>query len=177
MRHIIAALFLIMAFQIKAQTINSEKSTVDFEVKNFKINTVEGKLSGLKGEVTFNINQIEKSSFNVQIPISTIDTDNSKRDEHLQGEDYFNAENHPYISFKSNQVGKNESGTILVKGSLSIKGITKEIELPFNYKQEGTQGILSTSFTIDRYDYKVGGDGGFSIGREVIIQVNCVLEY
>lgn len=157
------------------QSINLESSTISFEVSNFKFKTVEGSLSSMQGEASYSSEKVEKSSFNIKIPVKTINTGIAKRDEHLLGEDYFDAANHPSILFTSVRVVGNGS-EFKVVGQLTIKGISKEVELPFTKISEGGKTYLTTSFSIDRTDYKVGGNGGFSIGKEVKITVKCLIQ-
>ncbi|MDW7692641.1 YceI family protein [Flammeovirgaceae bacterium SG7u.111] len=58
-----------------AQTVDSEKSIVNFKIDNMKINTVEGTFSGMNGNVNFNTNNPANSTFDVRIDASTVNTD------------------------------------------------------------------------------------------------------
>ena len=142
------------------------KSTVQFTVSNFGVNTVEGSFADVKGTVNFDQAHPAKAEIDVHVAVNTISTGIAERDEHLQESEYFHAEKYPFIKFKSTSVSKTKSG-VLLKGTLTIKGISKAIVVPATYTQKG----LTCNFTIDRYDFKVGSSGSFAIGRDVAVAV------
>ena len=154
-----------------AQTINSDASKISFEISNMKVNTVEGIVSNLNGDVSFDENDLSLCQFNVCVDTKTIDTGNSKRDEHLMKDDFFDAEQYPNICFESNNATKN-GNAYLANGVLKLHGIEKEVAIPFEYKDNALIGTL----TINRTDYGIGGKGTFMVGDEVKIQIHCALE-
>lgn len=87
-----------------AQTINSKKSIVKFSIRNMKLNTVNGTFTGMKGNVVFDENNLENSSFDVSIPTETVNTENKKRDAHLKNADFFYVEKYPEIQFVSTTI-------------------------------------------------------------------------
>jgi polyisoprenoid-binding protein YceI len=129
-------------------------SKVHFVIRNFGINT-GGDFKGLKGQVLFDKNNLTGSSFDISIAVSTIDTDNSKRDNHLRKEAYFDVAHYPTIRIKGKPLLVQESNYIL-KGTLTIKDITKPIEIPFTVKQQTTGYLFEGAFEMNRLDYKVG---------------------
>jgi len=164
----IGLLFLILLAQ--AQKIDSQKSVVTFSVSNLGFNTVEGTFKGLNGEVRINAQDLAESSINACLKVSTVNTDNSTRDEHLQKEEFFATETYPKICFSSSSFSKTAEG-YLVTGLLSIRGISKEVSIPFQLKN----GVFMGHFSINRLDFKVGEDyNTFTIGNEVELQINCV---
>lgn len=91
------------------------------------------------------------------------------RDNHLQEEEFFHAREFPTITFSSKQITLSDSAYVLT-GSLSIRGISKTVSIPFSFDQDHFEG----SFQIDRNDFQLG-DSGFidTIGDEVRIQIYC----
>lgn len=154
---------------LQAQSINSNNSSIQFRVKNMKVNTVSGSISGMKGKVAFNPNNLAESKFHVSIDLNSIDTKNKKRDQHLKEEDFFNVQQFPNISFESSQISKTELG-YLAKGNVTIKGISKTIEIPFRVNGKLFEGKTS----INRYDFQLGKEtGSFMIGEKVDIEIIC----
>lgn len=154
------------------QTINTEKSVVNFKIGNMGVRTVKGSFKGLTGELTFQPDKLPSSGFNVCIKTATVDTDNKKRDDHLRTADFFDAEKYPSICFKSTEVKKSDKG-YTATGKLSMHGITKEIQIPFSYKDDKLTGTL----TLNRLDYKVGeSTGKFMVGNEVEIIIECYIK-
>ncbi len=155
-----------------AQTISSDASIVNFKVKNMKMKTVEGTFSGMKGTVNFTPDNLAKSNFDVCIDASTVNTKNQKRDDHLRTADFFDTQKYPTICFKSNSITK-KADQYLAKGSLTMHGITKEVEIPFTFSNNVFKGTL----TVKRLDYKVGeGTGEFMVGNDIKIEIIATLK-
>lgn len=171
---LIAILFsLIGAVATSAQsTINTESSKVSFSVKNMGgMNNVTGTITGMKGEVKFDATNPSASKFNVTINPGTFNTGNGKRDDHMKSDDYFNVEKFTTIQFQSTSVKKVEKGYI-ASGKLTMTGITKDVQLPFVYSNNKLTGKLR----VKRKDFKFGPGGGFMIGKEVDVTIECVLK-
>lgn len=167
----LAFITLCMAQLSFAQTIDVEKSEVSFEISNMKWKTVEGTFKGMTGEVIFDKNNLNNSSFNVSINPSSINTENKTRDKHLKNKDFFEVSTYTTINFKSKSIAKTASGYI-TKGTLTMHGISKEIEIPFVYENNQLKG----TFNLNRLDFGIGPKGGFMSGKEVIITILCVLK-
>ena len=175
MKYLILSLVIsLIPITIGKQTIDTVKSGVTFEVMNMKINTVEGSFKGMKGDLQFDANDLDNSYFNATIDASTIDTDNSKRDEHLKEEDFFNVKKHKTIDFTSNAVVRSKKeGYFIAKGQLQIGEIAKEVKIPFTYQN----GIFNGTLKINRLDYEIGTEySAFLISEEVSIKIQCVTE-
>lgn len=153
------------------RVIDSNASQVSFEISNMRFNTVEGAFSGMEGQIKFDPTDLASSEMNVCIDASSVDTDNKKRDEHLRKEDFFDVAKFPTICFVSNQITKGSSGFI-ASGSLTMHGITKTVKIPFTFSNNTFEGELS----LNRTDYKVGGNGGFLVGKTVEMKIICVVE-
>ena len=156
------------------QTINDTKSNVTFSIGNMKFKTVEGTFSGMKGDVDFDKNNLKSSSFDVTIDVATVNTDNEKRDAHLRNEDFFEVEKYPTIRFNSTAVVKSKKeGYYIAKGKLTIKNTTKDVKIPFTYKDKVFKGTLK----INRFDYAVCVDiSTFMVSEEATINITCVTE-
>ncbi len=129
-------------------------SKVEFTIKNFAINT-NGQLSGLQGQIIFDRNNLARSSFDISVDVTTINTDNARRDKHLKAEDFFDAARYPVIRM----VGKAftvAGNSYLLKSNLTIKNITKAVEIPFTATPQGKGFVFEGAFRINRLDYSVG---------------------
>ena len=158
---------------ITAQSIDGDKSKVDFEISNLAFNTVEGSFSGLSGKVYLNEHARNKSIFKVCLDPATIKTGIDKRDEHLRSEDFFWVSEYPEICFTGNSFAYLGEGRWQIKGNLKIRDVKKEITVIL--KQE--ENKISCDFQINRLDYKVGEDTStFTAGDEVKLMVQIVLQ-
>lgn len=154
-----------------AQTIDSEKSVVNFSIENMKVRTVKGTFTGVKGEISFDETHLANSSFKVSIDAATVNTENEKRDDHLRNEDFFHVEAYPVISFESHSIQKTDSGFI-TSGKLSMHGVSREVEIPFTYINSQFVGALE----VNRFDYKIGeGTSTTSVDEMASLEIIAVV--
>ena len=158
-----------------AQQINTSQSKINFEVSNFGVRSVDGTISGMAGTVNFDLNNPSASIIDVSLDVNTIDTDNKSRDKHLKNEDFFEVNTYPSMRFRSSNFWKDGSD-YKVKGQLTIKDVTKEVEIPFSVSQSGSQLTLKGKLTIKRKDYHVGEDtSNFTVGNDIEVEITCVV--
>jgi polyisoprenoid-binding protein YceI len=133
-------------------------SKVQFSIKNFGVST-GGTLTGLRGAIYFDPNNIKACQFDVSIDASSVDTDSESRDDYIRGEDYFNVERYPHIIIKSTKISytsKSNRGVYQFEGTLSIAGTTRRITFPFTVTRKAGHYLFAGDFTIDRLDYDIG---------------------
>jgi polyisoprenoid-binding protein YceI len=140
--------------------IDPNHSSMNFAVAHMGVSTVVGRFTSFEGKILLDDKDITKSSVNVTIKTASINTDNANRDNDLRSPNYFDAEKFPEITFQSKSVEK-KGNDYLAHGTLTIHGVAKEVDLPFEMKgpNEGRQGkILGVhgSLTVNRQDYGVG---------------------
>ena len=128
-------------------------------------------MSGLAASdpaIIFDPNQLSKSKFDVTIPVESIDTDNFLKNRHAKSEKWFDAEAFPSITYTSNLIQKTKTG-YMVKGTLTIRGISKPVTIPFKFSGNGTSGVFDGFFSINRMDYNIGKAG--AIADEIKIKI------
>lgn len=169
---LVLSFIVALAGMANAQTINTEKSIVNFEIGNMKIRTVDGTFSGMKGDLKFDAQDLDNSFFKVCIDAASVNTENEKRDDHLRNEDFFHVEKYPEICFVSRSIIKTADGYI-TKGQLEMHNVIKEVEIPFTFVNNTFVGQL----TIDRFDYNVGKDIKTGmVSAEATLEIICVVE-
>ena len=165
-------LLLCMNMVVSAQTIDTEKSTVNFEIGNMWVNTVEGTFSNMTGSVSYSLKNPSLSSFAVCVDANTVNTGNTKRDEHLKTDDFFAVATYPQICIVSTKISSSPEGLIFT-GTLTMHGVTKVITFPFTYVDQ----VFTGTFRINRFDYKIGEDvSTFTVDDDVEITIQCVLK-
>jgi polyisoprenoid-binding protein YceI len=168
-------------------TIDASHSDVLFKVKHMGISTVTGSFGEFSGSFDVDPKHVGKTTGSLTIKVNSINTNNAKRDGHLKGDDFFNAEKYPEIKFVSKAV-KNirmKDSTADLVGDLTIRDITREIVL----KVKGT-GILArdpwgmerAAFTatgrINRFDYNLKWNALLEGGGMVVApDVDLVLSF
>jgi polyisoprenoid-binding protein YceI len=141
-------------------------SSVAFGIRNMGL-TVEGTFNGLKGSIFFDPNELVLSKFEISINAGSIDTGIDLRNKHLKKEEYFDVANFTEIRFVSTKIeALPQPGKFTVTGKLTIKKVAKEIKFDFTADRQGTGYFFKGEFSIDRRDYKVGGNS-FSMSDNV----------
>ena len=132
-----------------------KKSSITFKIKNAGI-TIDGSFTGLKTNINFNPLKPEEANIFASVESKSVNTENDMRDDHLRKIDYFSVEKFPLITLQSTKVTK--TGPISFSGvfNLTIKGVTKEIIIPFNFIKIPEKTELKGNFTINRLDFKIG---------------------
>jgi len=93
------------------------------------VTTVRGQLGPVSGTVDYDGKDVRTVKADVRIDVNGITTQNAKRDGHLRSDDFFDAANHPFITFKSKRVEPGADGSFKLVGDLTIRGNTKEVAL------------------------------------------------
>jgi polyisoprenoid-binding protein YceI len=109
--------------------IDADHSEVGFAVKHLMVATVKGTFRRFGGQVTLDENNIGNSVISADIDVSSIDTRQEQRDAHLRSPDFFDVENHPTMTFRSQNVERLRHGYLRVVGDLTIRGVTREVVL------------------------------------------------
>ena len=163
----------ISVFGQKQLTPVEAGSKVHFNIKNFGIGT-GGDLQGLKGTIVINPTNPSASSANVTVDVSTIDTDNSRRDSHLKNADYFEVTKYPIIRIVSSSIGfDSKTGNYIFNGKLTIKDVTENITFPFVAVPNGGGYLLTGSFSINRLKFHVGGEST-TLGDNIDVTLKVV---
>lgn len=175
--------FASLAFAAEDYKIDPAHSSANFSVRHMMVSTVTGRFAGgLSGTIHFDDKDPSKSSVKATIKVASVNTDNESRDKDLRGPNFFDADKYPEITFESQRVEK-RGDTYVAIGNFTMKGVTKQIELPFaiggrinDGKGHGRIGVQSST-TLNRQDYGLSWNrtvegGGVVVGNEVKIDLN-----
>lgn len=169
---LLALLFICSTSTSRAQqTINKEKSKINFHITGGGIFKVKGTFTGMQGDFHLDTADLQSANFDICVDAATINTKNKKRDTHLRTSDFFDVEKYPKICFESSSITKTSSG-YQTTGKLTIHGVTKDVEIPFTFSENTFTGNL----VINRFDYKIGEEfGTMRVGTEATVTITCVL--
>lgn len=112
-----------------AWNVDKPHTEINFSVKHF-FTPVTGTFKDYDVELWFDQEAPENSSVKVTVQVASIDTKNERRDNHLRSADFFDAESHPQMTFESTSVRRISENEMVATGDLTIKGISREVELP-----------------------------------------------
>jgi polyisoprenoid-binding protein YceI len=166
-------ILLIIIITSAFTSVNSTvtRSAITFKTKNMGIG-VEGTVGGLQADVHFNPADPASSTIEASVDASSINTGNSGRDEHLHDEDFFDAARYPRITLKSISFKHRSGDSYTGRFNLTIKGKTKEVEIPFTFSQTSAASIFKGSFKINRLDYGVGSSS-LVLADEVTVNIDA----
>jgi polyisoprenoid-binding protein YceI len=156
-------------------------SQVSFTVDHLVVFKVSGAFNEYQGEIEADSDTKSLKSAKAEIKVASIDTRELKRDDHLRSADFFDAANHPNMTFVSKKI-EGQGKDITVYGDLTIRGTTKEVALKGSFRGENTdpwgnvRAGFSASTVINRHDYGLSWNkaletGGFVVGDEVTINL------
>ena len=109
-------------------TVDQAHSSVEFRVKHMMISTVHGRFTDFEGTIEA-APDYRDSKVAGSIRTASIDTNEPRRDAHLRSEDFFDADQHPTISFESTAIEHRERGSYRVTGDLTMHGETRPVTL------------------------------------------------
>jgi polyisoprenoid-binding protein YceI len=173
--------------QATTWTVDPAHSQVEFGVKHMMFTTVRGQFRAFDASIQIDEANPNDSTVEVTIDAASIDTAVADRDNHLRSGDFFDAETHPKLTFRSTRVeGADfaEGSEFKVVGDLTIRGITKPVELDVTFEGRGRDpwGQEKAAFTatgkIDRYDFGLTWNqaleaGGVLVGRDIKLTINA----
>jgi polyisoprenoid-binding protein YceI len=148
----IIAVVAVSAFTI-LESINWKVKPDSYSVE-FDGGKVKGAIKGLKAEILFDEANPSNSKISASVDATTINTGNGMLNKHAMSETAIDAEKYPTIAFVSESVSGSK-GNYTAIGKLTLKGITKEVKLPFTFENKGAEGLFKGSFTVMTKDFKI----------------------
>lgn len=167
-------------------TLDHNHTEVTFKVKHLVISSVTGKFKSFDGSVESDKDDFTDATIRFTADVNSIDTGNEQRDGHLKSADFFDAANHPQLTFESTSVTKKSGNEYVVSGNLTMRGKTKPVELKaeFGGIQKDFYGNTVAGFEIEgkvnRREFglewsAVTETGGIVVSDDVKLQVNAEL--
>jgi polyisoprenoid-binding protein YceI len=151
------------------------------------ISNVRGEFSKVSGNVVLDPSDLTKSTVEVIVDATTIDTREPQRDEHLRSADFLDVANHPSITFRSKQITAAGAGRFKVTGDLTIRGVTRTVTFdvdgptpPVKDPWGNVRAGVSATAKINRKDFGLVWNalteaGGVVVGDEVSITFEAEL--
>jgi polyisoprenoid-binding protein YceI len=155
---------------------------VGFEVRHL-LTRVRGRFTDFDGSIDYDPDAPERSTVTFAARTASIDTGEPQRDAHLRSADFFEADRYPSMTFVSRGIDRTDADRYVVTGDLTIRDVTRTIELPVTYLGAATDPWgneklgFEASITISRKDYGLAWNavletGGFLVGDDVKVNVS-----
>lgn len=160
-------------------------SNLGFKIKHLMISNALGNFTKFDVTAQTNGDSFDNAIIKADIEVASINTNNEQRDAHLRNSDFFEADKHPYISFISTKVEKEDDENFRLFGNLTIKETTQPVVLNVEFSGivKDPWGNVRAGFTvtgkINRKDFGVNFNaaletGGLMLGEEV--KINAEIE-
>ena len=163
-------------------TIDASHTRIGFVARHAMVTKVRGAFNEFEGSAVVDGDDVTKSSAKVVIKAASIDTRNEQRDGHLRSNDFLALDEYPEITFESRSVRPTGDTSLEVTGDLTIRGVTREVTVPFEYEGAATDpfGNLRAGFegslVINRKDYGVNWNAALEAGG-VLVSEKVTLEF
>ena len=157
-------------------------SSIGFTVRHLVVSKVRGRFTRWSGTIRMDENDLTRTQVDIAIEPASVDTGVGQRDNHLRSPDFFDAEKHTTMAFKSTRVEQAKDGALKLVGDLTMHGVTRPVTL--EVEQAGTQkdpwGGLRAGFSarasLDRKDFGLTWNqlletGGVVVGEKVDIDI------
>ena len=134
----------------------------------FEGTDAKGIFKELEGDIQFDPENPENSTFAFTVAVNSINTGKGMKNKHAVNSKWFDAENHPNITFLSKSVSQ-QGEDYSVTGTMTIRGVAKEMTIPFSF--DGTS--FSSKFSVNRMDFGVGTMKGMSkkVSNEIKLDI------
>jgi polyisoprenoid-binding protein YceI len=167
--------------------IDPAHSGAHFSVRHMMISNVKGEFTKVSGTVAFNPDNPAESHVEATIDAASVRTRDEQRDAHLKSADFFDVATYPEIRFVSKSVAAHGEGEYVVKGDLTIHGVTREVALQVEGPTPQVKdpwgnmraGVAATA-KINRKDFGLGWNvaletGGLLVGEQISITLEMEL--
>lgn len=168
-----------------AWTIDTAHTTVGFVARHMGLSKVRGQFTNFEGEIEGDPGDIGSARGRVQVDMASVETGSPDRDAHLKSADFFDVENYPTMIFETKAIS-GAGDDYKVVGDLTIKGITKEVELDYEHGGDsidpfGNRKIGGTlTGTVNRRDWGLNWNvpldtGGVLVSEKIKLEIDFQL--
>lgn len=165
--------------------VDKAHSNVKFTVTHMAISEVDGNFKSFDGTLESAKPDFSDAKIQFNIDVASIGTDNENRDNHLKGDDFFNATQFPKISFTSTSMKPLGGNKYQLTGNMTVRDVTKTVTWDVTYggimgTQRGRKAGFKAKATINRFDYNLKWSrateaGGLVVGENVDVVLNIQL--
>ncbi|SEI97932.1 Polyisoprenoid-binding protein YceI [Dyadobacter sp. SG02] len=172
MRKYLTVISLLILSAFAFSVITGWKIAEGYQIR-FDGKYAHGSFRKMEGNIRFDPAHPEESRFEVLVDVASIDTGIELKNKHARSDKWFDAEKYPRILFVSQSVSRTDTGFV-VHGELELKGIKKNLAIPFAFRSSGDQHSFYGKFKVNRADFgigKVNGKESDSTAVEVSVPV------
>jgi polyisoprenoid-binding protein YceI len=132
--------------------LDASHSEITFKIKHLMISTVTGHFDKFDASVETEGTDFSTAKISFSADVNSINTKNEQRDGHLKSAEFFDAENHPQITFTGKSLQKVSDDEFKLTGDLNLRGVSKEITLDVEFG-----GFMTDPWGGERAGFEVSG--------------------
>lgn len=162
-------------------TIDPVHSDIGFTVRHMMVSKVRGRFQRFSGTVVTG-EALADSRVTAEVDLTSIDTNNAQRDDHIRSADFFEVETHPTMTYRSTGV-RTDGDDVVLDGELTLKGVTRSVPLTLEFNgfgpdaYGGTRAGFTANGEINRRDFGVNFNATMETGGLVVAdKINIHLE-
>jgi polyisoprenoid-binding protein YceI len=163
--------------------VDPTHSRLGFVTRHAMVTKVRGHFNDFEGSLHLDADDPSKASAEIRVKVASISTSQDQRDEHLRNADFFDADNHPEMVFRSTSAEQVDDDTYRLTGDLTIKGVTRPVTLELDYTGAAKDpwGNLRVGFEgradVNRKDWGITWNspletGGFLVGEKIRLELD-----
>jgi len=165
--------------------VDQVHSQIIVGVRHFSVANLRAKFPRVTGGLEVDSENPLRSSFQVEIDARAVTTGHPAQEDFMRSEPWLDAENHPTITFRSSAIEPTDGG-FLIRGNLTLKGVTREIEIPADFHGVvsdpwGLRAGFTSQFSVDRREFGISWnrvfDWGVMAGEELTFTLDIELAY
>ncbi len=167
-------------------TLDPYHSEVGFKVRHLMITNVKGIFKSYEVNAETDGDDFSKAKISFSADVDSIDTNSEQRDGHLKSPDFFDAANHPKISFSATKYENvDNDGSYELYGDLTIRGISKPVKLDVEFGGVvkdlwgGTRAGFTINGKVDRKEWGLTWNAATEAGGVLVsdtIQISCEIQ-
>ncbi len=146
--------------------IEGQHAFVQFKISHLGYSWLLGEFTDFEGSFSYDEANPSAASVNVTIDTASIDSNHAERDKHLRSDDFLAVDEYPEATFASTSFTPNGDGTAVLAGDLTLRGVTKPIEIavtevgagpdPWGGFRRGFEGKVTLTLADFGIDYDLG---------------------
>jgi polyisoprenoid-binding protein YceI len=143
------------AHAVEYRTVLPQQSTIHFEFRQMGV-PVKGGFRRFTAQMAFDPAKPEAARAQIEIDLASIDAGSPEADEESAGKLWFNRSAHPKATFVSSQVRALGDNRYEMRGTLTLKGRSRDMTVPVTYRPGKNAAIFDGGFVLRRLDFGIG---------------------
>lgn len=154
--------------------VDAAHSSIDFSVKHMMVSTVRGTFHDFEAKIEADPADLTTADIEFSIDVASLDTRNQDRETHLKSADFFDAENHPKMTFTATKIVKQGDDEYDITGDLTVRGTTRSETFHATFEGQGKNpwgqevAGFSAEGKINRQDYGLTWNAALETGGVLV---------